>query len=189
MSLRTGPSARRTSGAAELICLYLMLCGQSDPPRANLIPSAATLSSPARPGTGSELAIMHQPVAGMRHLAESADLSLRHDSGTCRDGDTGSPRGAVRRATRAHARRSRRTGRSLVAPVLLPVLLSGKGHFRVTSCGHYLRHRSELGGLPCQQAGRRGDMRLPACKRSKIISRIEIFLWPAKMWILGDSNP
>jgi hypothetical protein len=55
-------------------------------------------------------------------------------------------------------------------------LLPGKGHFSVTSCGHDLRHVSELRGLPCQKPGRREDMRLPACKRSKIISMIEICL-------------
>jgi hypothetical protein len=38
-----------------------------------------------------------------------------------------------------------------------------------------LRHVSELGGLPCKKPGHRGDMRLPACKRSKIITMIEIF--------------
>jgi hypothetical protein len=62
---------------------------------------------------GYDLAVAATVGAFGQALAESFDLSSRYDSGIGREGDIGSPRVAVRRATRAHARRSRRTGSSL----------------------------------------------------------------------------
>jgi len=56
---------------------------------------------------------------------------------------------------------------------LLPVLLPEERHPSVAPCGHDLRRASELRGLPCQEPGRLEDIRLPACKRSKIIFNIE----------------